>query len=235
MKKAMILAAGRGERMGVLTDNLPKALLKVGGHYLIDYAILAIKRAGIQEIIINISWRAEKIKAALESGEHYGVKILYSEEQERLETGGGIFQALPLLGPQAFLVMSSDIITDYPLQDLPQDPEGLAHLVMVKNPSWHPGGDYGLCNEKIILDASEKLTYASFGIFRPALFAGCLPGHFRLTKVFAPAIAAGKISGEEYQGLWYNMSTAQDIKEFERAREDSNLRPLASETNTLSS
>src|SRR5437868_3465740 len=114
MKRAMILAAGRGERMGELTLNTPKPLLRVDGRYLIEYGIESIKNAGIKEIVINISWHAEKIKAALGDGSQYGVNIIYSEEAERLETGGGIFKALPLLGSEPFLVMSSDIITDYP-------------------------------------------------------------------------------------------------------------------------
>lgn len=235
MKRAMILAAGRGERMGALTAESPKPLLKVGGCYLIEHAILAIKQAGIKEIVINISWQAEKIKQALQGGEDYGVKILYSEESERLETGGGIFKALPLLGTEPFLVMSSDIITDFPLHQLPEQPEGLAHLVMVNNPEYHREGDYGLENGKIGLNALQTFTHGNIGIYRPELFAGCVQEYFRLTKVLNPAIAAGKVTGEHYQGRWHNIGTAADIKQFERAREDSNLRPLASETNTLSS
>lgn len=232
MKKAMILAAGRGQRMGELTTNLPKPLLRVAGHYLIDYAIFSIKQAGIQEIIINVSWHGEQIKTALGDGSQYGVKILYSEEVERLETGGGIFQALSLLGTEPFLVVSSDVITDYPLGELSQRPEGLAHLVMVSNPDYHSQGDYGLRDGRLELDASQKLTYGNVGVYRPELFASCLAGHFRLSSVLNPAIAAGKVSGEHYQGKWHNVGTPVDL---ERAREDSNLRPLASETNTLSS
>ena len=211
----MILAAGRGERMGSLTENLPKPLLKVGDRYLIEHAISSLKNAGINEIVINISWHAEKIRAALGSGEKYGVKIIYSEEEERLETGGGIFKALPLLGDDPFLVMSSDVITDYPLHQLPKSPQGLAHIVMVDNPYYHASGDYGLDNGKVILNASHVLTYASFGIFRPELFAECTPSHFRLTKVLNPAISAEKVTGEIYEGFWHNIGTAEDIHIFE--------------------
>lgn len=235
MKHAMILAAGRGERMGELTAKLPKPLLRVGGHFLIEYAIFNVKRAGIKEIIINLSYLGEQIKKALGDGTQYGVKILYSEELERLETGGGIFRALPLLGQEPFLVVSSDIITDYPLKQLPQHPDGLAHLVMVSNPSYHPCGDYGLCDGKINFESRPTLTFANIGVYRPELFSVCKAGNFRLTKVLNPVISAGRVSGEHYQGLWYNIGTPDDLTEVgQRAREDSNLRPLASETNTLS-
>ncbi len=235
MKKAMILAAGRGERMRDLTAEVPKPLLKIGGHYLIEYAISSIKQAGINEIVINVSYQGEKIMAALGDGANYGIKILYSIEPERLETGGGIFQALSLLGNEPFLVMSSDVITDYPLSNMPQNPDGLAHLMMVNNPVYHPHGDYGLRNGKIALDTAPALTFASIGVYRPELFEGCAAGHFRLTKVLNPAISSGRVTGEHYRGLWYNIGTPEDFAEInQRAREDSNLRPLASETNTLS-
>ena len=136
--RAMIFAAGRGERMRKLTELLPKPLLHVAGHYLIEYAICNLKRAGIREIVINVSYRGEQIKDALGNGERYGVNIVYSEEKERLETGGGIVQALPLLGDEPFVVMSSDIITDFPLQNLLHYSNSLAHLIMVPNPPYHP-------------------------------------------------------------------------------------------------
>ncbi len=123
--RAMILAAGRGERMGELTMQTPKPLLRVGEYYLIEYVIVNIKRADIQEIVINISYQGEQIKAFLGDGSRYGVKIFYSEEKERLETGGGIFQALPLLGDKPFIVVSGDVITDFPLSRLPQEPDGI--------------------------------------------------------------------------------------------------------------
>lgn len=232
---AMILAAGRGDRMGNLTEKTPKPLLKVNGHYLIDYAIASIKRAGIEDIVINVSYQAEQIKAALGDGKRYGVKITFSEEQERLETGGGILQALPLLGQDPFLVMSSDIITDYPLQQLFRHPVGLAHLMLVKNPSYHPLGDFGLRDGKITAHARPTFTFANLGMYRPELFSDCKPGHFRLTRVLNPAIEKDQVTGEVYEGVWYNVGTPDDlVKINQRAREDSNLRPLASETNTLS-
>jgi MurNAc alpha-1-phosphate uridylyltransferase len=216
MKRAMILAAGRGERMGELTLETPKPLLKVGGQYLIEYALAKIKQAGIQECVINISWHADKIKSALRDGAQYGLKILYSEEPERLETGGGIFQALPLLGSDPFLVMSGDIVSDYPLNELPQHPEGFAHLVFVPNPGYHTQGDYGLKDGKVTQQAQPFYTYANVGVFRPELFANCEPGYFRLTQVLNPAIAAGKITGELYRGFWHNIGSPADIEEFKQ-------------------
>lgn len=236
MKTAMILAAGRGERMGDLTAKHPKPLLKVHGHFLIEYAISSLKQAGIREIVINVSYRGDQIMSALGDGEKYGVNIIYSVEEERLETGGGIFQALPLLGDEPFIVVSSDIITDYPLSNLPAHPDGLAHLIMVSNPPYHLDGDYGLRDGKIDLNVSPMLTYSNIGIYRPELFSRCEAGHFRLNTILNPAISAGQVTGEHYQGAWYNIGTPEDLKEInERARGDSNSRPLASETNTLSS
>lgn len=233
--RAMILAAGRGERMQKLTEFLPKPLLHVAGRYLIEYAINNLKRAGITDLVINVSYRGEQIKSAIGDGERYGVKITYSEEKERLETGGGIFKALPLLGDEPFFVVSSDIITDFPLQTLKTELKGLAHLVMVANPAYHPKGDFGLTGNRVDLQAVPTLTFANMGLYHPSLFSGCEPGHFRLNKLLTPAIMMGNVTGEIYQGVWYNVGTPEDLEEINlRAREDSNLRPLVSETNTLS-
>lgn len=209
--RAMILAAGRGERMGELTAQTPKPLLRVGEHCLIEYSIANLKRAGIEEIVINVSYHAEQIKTHLGDGKRYGVKLFYSEEKERLETGGGIFQALPLLGSDPFVVLSCDIITDFPLSTLPKQPTGLAHLVLVQNPSYHPRGDFGLVNDMVDLSAAPALTFANISVMRPELFANCDPGHFRLTKLLMPAIQNKQMTGECYQGLWYNVGTPDDL------------------------
>jgi len=211
MRRAMILAAGRGERMGELTASVPKPLLRVNGRYLIEYAIASIKQAGINEIVINLSWHGDQIQAALGNGSEYGVNIFYSEEPERLETGGGILKALPLLGSEPFIVMSSDIVTDYPLEKLPKTLSGLAHIVMVDNPLYHIHGDYGLQNEKVMLQANKTFTHANIGVYSPDLFRGCTPGHFRLTQVLNPAIVADQVTGEHYQGHWRNIGTKADI------------------------
>lgn len=233
--RGMILAAGRGERMGVLTAHTPKPLLRVGGHYLIEYAIASMQRAGIHEIVINIAYHAEQIKTVLGEGSRYGVSIFYSEEKERLEVGGGIFNALPLLGEKPFIVMSSDIITDYPLAKLPQEPRGLMHVVMVDNPPFHPQGDFGLRDGYADQHAEPRFNYSGIAMCRPQLFAHCKPGHFRWSELIMPVIQTGQVTGEHYQGMWYNIGTPDELESVnQRAREDSNLRPLASETNTLS-
>lgn len=209
--RAMILAAGRGERMGALTADTPKPLLRVGQHYLIEYAIANLKKAGIREIVINLAYRGDQIQDALGDGSRYGVALLYSHEPQRLETGGGIFQALSLLGDEPFVVLSADVITAYPLTQLPKKPEGLAHLVMVSNPPYHPGGDFGLRENYIDAAATPKLTFGNVSVLSPALFAGCQPGYFRLGDVLLPAIKKRLITGEHYKGLWYNVGTPDDL------------------------
>lgn len=215
--RAMILAAGRGERMGELTRDTPKPLLRVGQFYLIEYAIMNLVRAGIREIVINLAYRGEQIKTALGNGERYGVAIQYSEEKERLETGGGILKALPLLGDAPFIVLSSDVITDYPLDQLPKDPVGLAHLVMVENPAYHTKGDFGLDQNYLTLNSEKTFTFGNVSVIRPALFDHCEPGHFRLTQLLLPAIQKKQLTGEYYQGLWYNVGTALDLAQASTA------------------
>lgn len=210
--RAMILAAGVGQRMGALTEQTPKPLLQVGRRYLIEYGIESLQRIGIQEIVINISYRKDQIIAALGDGTDYGVQILYSEESERLETGGGIVKALPLLGSEPFIVLSADVITDYPLQRLLQQPFNLAHLIVVKNPPYHLAGDFSLRdNGEIYIGTSNPFTFANIGIYRPELFAGHQPVYLRLGHLWKEALLQGKISGECYEGLWYNIGTPQDL------------------------
>jgi MurNAc alpha-1-phosphate uridylyltransferase len=214
--RAMILAAGRGERMGALTVSTPKPLLQVAGRYLIEYAIASVRRAGIREIVINTAYLGDQIKAAIGNGQRYGVDIAYSEEGERLETGGGIYKALPLLGSDPFLVMSSDIITSHPIASLPAQPQGLAHLVMIANPSFHPQGDYGMKDGWLDTASTPAMTFANMGIYRPELFADCKPGHFRLNTVLLPAVKAKQITGETLRGIWFNVGTPDDLAVVEK-------------------
>lgn len=217
--RAMILAAGRGERMKALTDKTPKPLLRVGGNkYLIEYAIENIKRAGIDEIVVNISWHAEAIRKALGDGKQYGVTLVYSEEPERLETGGGITKALPLLGREPFLVVSADIITDYPIKQLPQQPQGLAHLVLVDNPPFHPHGDFGLNGKQVDVLSAPAYTFANIGVYRPELFDGCVADVFPLSKLLFPAIRKQQITGEYYKGVWYNVGTPEDLQHAQQLK-----------------
>jgi MurNAc alpha-1-phosphate uridylyltransferase len=210
--RAMILAAGRGERMGNLTSYTPKALLPVVGRPLIEYSLLSLVKLGIEDIIVNVCYRREQIKSALGDGSRYGVRLHYSEETEALETGGGICRALPLLGTEPFIVLSCDIITDFPLQTLLQHPKQMAHLVLVENPSYHPRGDFSLAGNKIIpANAQQTFTFANIGIYRPELFANCVPGHFRLGDLLKQAVTEGQLTGEFYSGFWHNLGTPQQL------------------------
>lgn len=209
--RGMILAAGRGGRMGSLTEQIPKPLLRVGQYYLIEYAIAALVRAGIREIVINVSYCREQIKAALGDGTRYGVTIHYSIEEERLETGGGILQALPLLGKAPFIVVSSDIISEYALENLPQQPQALAHLVLVNNPEFHQQGDFCLDGQRVYCGGSHTFTFANMGVYRPELFADCEPGYFRLGTVLSQAIACQQVTGEYFAGKWCNIGTPEQL------------------------
>lgn len=209
--RAMILAAGRGSRMQTLTDDVPKPLLRIHDRYLIDYSIAALKKANITEIVINVSYRGEQIKTALGDGDRYGVVIQYSDEPEALETGGGIFKALPLLGKDPFVVLSSDIISDFDLKKLPHILSGLAHLVLVDNPSFHPEGDFGLQNHLVNAHDMKKFTFANIGVYHPDLFSECRSGKFALGPLLKHAATQQQVSGEYYQGLWHNVGSAFDI------------------------
>jgi len=214
--RAMILAAGHGKRMGVLTEQTPKPLLKVAGRYLIEYPIESLTRAGIREIVINVSYFKDQIMDALGTGSRYNAHFVYSEEEERLETGGGIVKALPLLGADPFIVISSDVITDYPLHQLVTRPLKLAHLVFVKNPSYHKQGDYCL-NERneVYCSSNDSWTFASIGIYCPELFMNREPVYCRLAHLWSDAIEKRQVTGECYAGLWYNVGTAEDLQEAE--------------------
>jgi MurNAc alpha-1-phosphate uridylyltransferase len=216
--RGMILAAGKGERMGSLTQKTPKPLLRAAGSYLIEHAIQSLSEAGIKEIVINVSYLKEQIIAALGNGARYGVKLFYSEEEERLETGGGIVKALPLLGDEPFVVLSGDIITDYPIAKLFQKPLKLAHLVLIENPPFKPQGDFCLNeNHEIEMGPGKTYTFANVGLYRPALFAGLEPVYRRLGDLWKEAILQKQITGECYQGLWYNVGTPQELNAVEEA------------------
>ena len=210
--KAMILAAGKGERMRPLTDVTPKPLLLVDGQPLITYHLKALKIAGIKEVVINTWYLGKQLVSSLGDGRNFGLKITYSEEQELLNTGGGIANALPLLGTDPFLVLSADILTDFPIQTLPTAPHGLAHLVMVDNPSYHLEGDFGLDRGKLKLNTGVKLTYGNIGIFRPEFFASCPAGAFPLGALLRQHIANDLVTGQYYAGAWHNIGTPADLE-----------------------
>lgn len=175
----MILAAGRGERMRPLTDHTPKPLLQAGGRPLIAYHILALAAAGFCDVVINHAHLGTQIEQALGDGSRFGVSIHYSPEGQALETGGGIFRALPLLGPGPFLVVNGDIWTDYDYTRLPSEPAGLAHLVLVDNPPHHPRGDFALAGQRVETEGPALLTFSGIGVYRPELLPAARRASFR--------------------------------------------------------
>jgi N-acetyl-alpha-D-muramate 1-phosphate uridylyltransferase len=209
--KAMLLAAGLGERMGKFTQDMPKPLLKIKGQSLIEYHLYALAQAGFKEVVINVSYFAAKIKIALADGKRYGLSITYSVEEEPLETGGGIYNALPLLDNDPFVVINSDVWTDYPLQKLPKKLNGLAHLVLVTNPPNHLQGDFCFQEGKIFTQGNAKLTYSGISVFHPDLFLNCKGGKFPLIDVLLPAIQQEKVFGEYYNGVWADIGTPERL------------------------
>jgi MurNAc alpha-1-phosphate uridylyltransferase len=208
----MLLAAGRGERLRPLTDTLPKALMEVGGRPLIVWHLAALARAGIREVVINLSWLGGQLRAALGDGRELGVSISWSEEGAiPLETGGGIFRALPLLGAEPFLVVNADIWTDIDFGRLRLPPAAHAHLVLIANPSHHPRGDFGLEGDHVVNRESERLTYSGVGVYHPEFFAGCSLGRFPLLPLLNRAIAASRVTGELHRGQWCDVGTAERL------------------------
>ena len=213
--KAMILAAGRGERLRPLTDTTPKPLLSVGGHCLIEYHLRALARVGIGEVVINLGHLGEQIETLLGGGRRYGLTIRYSYEDDKiLDTGGGIFHALPLMGAEPFLVVNGDIFTDFPFDSLRTHPIALAHLVLVSNPPHHPQGDFHLAADRVHAEGTPRLTFSGIGVYRPELFAECSPGVFPLAPVLRRAMTAGQVSGEFYGGGWYDVGTPGRLSEL---------------------
>lgn len=220
--KAMILAAGLGERMRPLTEKTPKPLLKVGDKSLIEYHVCALRDAGIKDIVINVSHLARQIMAALGDGTQYGVSITYSVEDNGPHgTGHGIFQALPLLGDQPFVLLSADIWTQYPYDSLLKKPIDEVHLVMVENPSYCPKGDFGLSPSHQVTQGEPKYTYGNIAIVHPKLFSGVndatVPAH--IAVLFREAIARGTVTGELYTGAWDNIGTPAQLRALQKTIE----------------
>jgi MurNAc alpha-1-phosphate uridylyltransferase len=208
----MVLAAGRGQRLRPLTDTTPKPLLAVHGKPLIVHHLLALARAGIREVAINLSWLGEQLRFALGDGHQWGVQIHYSEEGPvALETGGGIIKALPWLGEAPFIVVSGDIYTDFDFARLRLPAGSLAHLVMVPNPQFHPGGDFSLEAGRITEAATARCTYGNIGLFHPDFFHGCVPERLPLLPLLRRALAAGQLTGELYAGRWANVGTPEEL------------------------
>jgi len=212
--KAMVLAAGRGERMRPLTDREPKPLLRVGGKRLIEYHLERLAAGGFQEIVINTAWLGDMIETALGSGERYGLSITYSHERpEALETGGGIFNALNLLS-SPFLLVNGDVWTDIDFGALRRDPprNSTAHLVLVPNPPQHMRGDFLLSGGLIAEGDGPRHTYSGIGIYTAEFFEGSIPGRFPLLPLLKRAIAQRALTGELHEGGWYDIGTIERLK-----------------------
>lgn len=214
--KAMILAAGRGERMRPLTDAMPKPLLKVLGKPLIEYCLENLAAAGFTELVINVAYRGRQIMDYCGDGSRWGVSIQYSDEGEvALETAGGIAKALPLLGNEPFLVINADIVCDYPLAELRNRTIALAHLILIDNPPHHPLGDFCLQDSGLLsLDGEEKLTFSGIGVYHPTLFVGvAVDQPLKLRPVLSGAMSQGGVSGEYFNGLWLDIGTPERLQE----------------------
>ena len=214
--KAMILAAGRGERMRPLTDKLPKPLLPLAGKPLVVHHIERLAEAGIRQLVINHAHLGGMIEAQLGDGSAWGVEIRYSPEEKALETGGGIFRALPLLGEAPFLVVNSDVWCDVEFGRLQLAPGMLAHLLLVPNPAHHPQGDFVLQGERVVAGDGERLTFSGIGVYHPRLFVDCRPGVFPLAPLLRTAMVKAKVSGCCHRGHWVDVGTPERLRDLER-------------------
>ena len=215
--KAMILAAGRGERMRPLSDSVPKCLLEVRGKSLIAWLLEALTRSGVRDIVINHAHLGYMIEAALGDGRRFGAAIRYSREAEALETAGGIAQALPLLGEAPFLAVNSDVFCDFDFSGLvTRALDGkLAHLVLVANPPHHPRGDFALRGSQVSDAGDPKWTFSGIGLYRPALFASVKPSSKgQLATLLRAAMAHGLVSGEIHRGEWHDVGTPTRLAEL---------------------
>lgn len=212
--KAMLLAAGRGERLRPLTDELPKPLLTVGDRSLIEHHIARLAAAGFHDLVINTAHLGALLVKRLGDGRSFGVRIYYSPEPPgALDTGGGIAHAWPLLGSGPCVVVSADVFTDYDFRSLPEQPDGLAHLVLVDNPPHHPEGDFCLHGDRVglALPEAKTLTYSGIGVLRRELFSECTAIKFALGPLLRHAATQGQITAEHHRGLWLDVGTPERL------------------------
>ena len=220
---AMILAAGRGERMRPLTDHTPKPLLQVGGKSLIVWHIERLVRAGIIDLVINHAHLGAQIERTLGDGSQFGAQIRYSSEVSALETAGGIAFALNLLGEEPFAVVNGDVYCDYAFEQLPalagqmKQTQDNAHLVLVNNPDHHPQGDFVLQGGRVLPNNGTQLTFSGIGLYQPSLFAHIRRGSkAQLAPLLREQIALGNVSGEHHRGIWVDVGTPQRLDELDK-------------------
>jgi MurNAc alpha-1-phosphate uridylyltransferase len=211
--RAMILAAGRGERLRPLTDSLPKPLIEAGGKALIEYHLERLAAAGFRDIVINQGHLGHLLPQQLGDGERWGLRIHWSVEPPKaLETGGGIFQALPLLGSGPFLVINGDIFTDYPLARLRHIKCDRAHLVLVPNPGHNPAGDFSLQGARLRSTGPDQHTFSGLAVYHPRLFAACSAGRWSVVPILRQAMEESLVTGELYRGQWLDIGNLERLQ-----------------------
>lgn len=229
--KALVFAAGKGERMRPLTERTPKPLLFAGGKPLIAWHLEKLAAMGVRDVVVNTAWLAECFEPALGDGSRWGLRLHYSHEGvEPLETGGGMLHALELLGDAPFLVVNGDIWTDADLSGLPREPGGLAHLLLADNPPQHPHGDFALAADGLLhSDGESRLTYSGIGVYRPGILdhwrevigdtagAAQSPPRFPIVPLLRAAMARGQVTGEHHGGRWTDVGTPERLSELDRA------------------
>ena len=222
--KALVFAAGKGERMRPLTEHTPKPLLWVRGKPLIAWHLEKLAAIGVRDVVVNTSWLSERFAPTLGDGAHWGLRLHFSHEgAEPLETGGGMLHALPLLGDAPFIAVNGDIWCDHDFAALPREPAGLAHLVLVDNPGHNARGDFALVGDQVQSQGEPSLTFAGIGVYRPALLAnwrdvigevpgaGLSPPRFKLAPLLRAAMREQKITGEHFTGAWTDVGTPERL------------------------
>jgi MurNAc alpha-1-phosphate uridylyltransferase len=209
----MILAAGRGERLRPLTDSVPKSLVEVRGESLLERHLKNIRDSGIEDVVINLGWLGDKIVERVGSGAEYGLNVDYSPEGENiLETGGGIHNALPMLGDEPFLVVNADIYTDMPVPDVTLEDNMVGHLVLVRSPSYRDGGDFDIEDGLVQNGVSPSLTFSGVSVYRPEFFDDCKAGRFSIVPMLREAADASRLQGSLYEGLWADVGTPERLQ-----------------------
>ncbi|GJM06530.1 MAG: mannose-1-phosphate guanylyltransferase [marine bacterium B5-7] len=213
--KAMILAAGYGKRLSDITKTKHKSLIEVQGKPLIVHHVERLAAAGTQEIVINLHYLGEQIEDVLGDGSQFDTEITYLWEPDLLDSGGGVLNALPFLGPSPFIVLNADVYTDYPFHDLHLPENKLAHFILVENPLGHADGDFSIENNVLTNTGSPRYTFSGIRVYHPDLFQGCEPGPFSIVPIWREKVEQGLISGEYYSGIWHDVGTPERLEQLQ--------------------
>lgn len=214
--RAMLLAAGRGERLRPLTDELPKSLVEIQGQSLLERHLHNLQLAGVETVVINLGWLGEQIVSRVGSGSRYGLEVIYSPEGDNiLETGGGVYKALPMLGSEPFLVVNADVHTDMPVPDVELASDATGHLVLVPTPDYRDHGDFGM--RDVLVTNDDELTFSGVAIYRPEFFEGCEAGRFSIVPLLREAADARRLTGSVYDGLWADVGTPERLAAIDKS------------------